>query len=290
MTAQDHADLVAWLEADRRHRGALVRAQAALHLMEDAVVRGAPVLGHSGNDAEYGPRAPRRFGRMAIAAGLGGVLAASTALLAVFNQPHGQTVNLADGSIVTLTEGGDIRADIGGQVRSITLLSGEANFKVAKDPKRPFVVRAGEVSAQATGTVYSVARVGRTGAYVRVDEGSVLVWAREARDQAVLLRAGGKLTLEPGAADGLQLPAPDVAQLSLHDDTIETAVARFNRINHTQIVIADPRVGQVRVVGLFRANDPYAFARAAAAVAGARAVPRGDAIVIEEQPGTVKKN
>ena len=69
----------------------------------------------------------------------------------------------------------------------------------------PFVVQAGDVYAQATGTVYSVNRVDRTGGRVKVTEGSVLVWAQDERDQAVLLRAGGELTLKPA-------PRPDEAQ------------------------------------------------------------------------------
>ena len=40
--------------------------------------------------------------------------------------------------------------------REIELSEGEGLFQVAKDPKRPFIVRAGSVSVRAVGTVFAV--------------------------------------------------------------------------------------------------------------------------------------
>jgi transmembrane sensor len=177
-------------------------------------------------------------------------------------------------------------------VRKVMLLQGEATFHVAKDRQHPFVVQSGDVYAQATGTVYSVRRAGAAGGAVRVDEGSVLVWVRDERDQAVLLHAGDAVTLEPGIGrpDRVEAgrqesspppPPPELAQISLDNVTIEAAARRFNRINRAQIIIADPAVGQVRIVGLFHANDPERFAEAAAAVAGADAEVQEDRIEIK---------
>lgn len=103
-----------------------------------------------------------------------------------------------------------------GQYPPDQLLRGEATFKVAKDKARPFVVQSGDVYAQATGTVYSVRRVGLTGGTVKVREGSVLVWPHDERDQAVLLHAGGTVTLDPTRTrrprtDGLNRAAPAAA-------------------------------------------------------------------------------
>ena len=66
------------------------------------------------------------------------------------------------------------------------------------------------------------------------------------------------------------LPAPAIAQISLENVTIASAVARFNNVNRTKIVIEDAGIGAIRIVGLFSAHDPDQFARAAAIVAGAR--------------------
>lgn len=284
MTASRHAEFEAWLQADRRHRGALVRAQAALHLLEEAVAQGAPALDRSGNDNVYGRRPVHKAGPWAFAASVAGLLALGAAWLAWPEHPSSVAMHrmeLADGSVATLHGDARITSEITDGVRNITLLNGEASFTVARDRSRPFVVRAGEVRAQATGTVYSVSRVGQTGASVDVREGSVLVWAREGRDQAVLLRAGGRLTLEPPASEGSLPASPDVAQIALDNDTLDSAVVRFNRINQTQIIVADDGIGGMRITGLFNANDPQAFARAAAVVSGGHVLQRGENIVID---------
>ncbi len=194
-----------------------------------------------------------------------------------------QIMKLRDGSVVTLADGAKIDFALSDRDRKITLLSGAATFKVAKDSSRPFVVRSGDVYAQATGTEYSVRRLGDTGGAVHVKEGSVLVWARDDREQAVLLHAGGELTLDPGPGNVVpSLPSPAIAQISLDNVTIASAVARFNNVNRTKIVIADAEIGAIRIVGLFSAHDPDQFAQAAAIVAGARVLHRQDEIILQK--------
>jgi len=283
VTESDRAALEAWLAADRRHRGAYLRAQAGLHVMEDAVTRGPPV--QAADDAVPESATPKRT--VPRWAALAACLAMVTTVTLMFwpversGVTARQIMKLRDGSVVTLTEGAQIDFALSDRDRKITLLSGAATFKVAKDPRRPFVVRSGDVYAQATGTEYSVRRLGDTGGAVHVDEGSVLVWARDDREQAVLLHAGGELTLDPGPGNvAPPLPAPAIAQISLDNVTIASAVARFNKVNRTRIVIEDAGIGAIRIVGLFSAHDPDQFAQAAAIVAGARVIHRQDEIVL----------
>lgn len=282
---EDRAALEAWLAADRRHRGAYLRAQAGLLVMEEAVTRGPPV--HASDNFAHEPATARRTLQRwaAIAACL-----AVVTVMAVGLWPReppaviaNQIMNLRDGSIVTLAEGAKIEYALSDRDRKITLLSGAATFKVAKDPSRPFVVRSGDVYAQATGTEYSVRRLGDTGGAVHVNEGSVLVWARDDREQAVLLHAGGELTLDPGPGEVVPpMPSPAVAQISLDNVSIASAIARFNNVNRTRIVIEDAGIGEIRIVGLFSAHDPEQFAQAAAIVAGARVVHRAGEIVLKK--------
>src|SRR3546814_1327717 len=65
-------------------------------------------------------------------------------------------VTLADGSVVTLDSDTRMLARIGGERRDITLLAGRALFDVAKDPQRPFVVKAGDRTITALGTLFDV--------------------------------------------------------------------------------------------------------------------------------------
>ena len=85
-----------------------------------------------------------------------------------------RTVTLTDGSIITL--GGDTRMEVAysENVRAIELASGEALFRVAKDPARPFKVRAGDATVIAVGTEFNVQR-GSDHSIVSVTDGHVLV-------------------------------------------------------------------------------------------------------------------
>lgn len=318
MTPDSHRALEAWLAADRRHRGAFVRARAWMRATEDAVMEAhrataSPVAVHpappSGNDngVDHGEAAPppwRRalfrwsgraaVGGTAVAACLVVLIAAGAPIPSLFERPRfaaaEEVVKLKDGSVATLSRDARIDVALSDDYRRITLFSGEATFKVAKDRARPFVVRSGEVYAQATGTVYSVRRIGPTGGTVKVTEGSVLVWPRDERDQAVLVHAGGMVTLDPGpvapkptstAAPPPRLPPPDLAQISLDNVPIKAAVARFNRLNSTKIVLADPAIGNIAIIGLYKASDPEQFAQSAATISDSIVVHEGGNIVIK---------
>ncbi len=124
-----------------------------------------------------------------------------------------------------------------------------------------------------------VTRVGLTGGTVKVTEGSVLVWSRDERDQAVLLHAGDAVTLDLGPIEAARLrrrwpppslPPPELAQISLDNVPIKSAVVRFNRVNSTKIVIDRSGDRETRIVGLFRTNDVEQFAQAAAALSGGK--------------------
>lgn len=301
MTPESGAELHAWLDADRRHQGAYLRARAGIHVMEDAVTekRSEPASSNDNSPAIMMVPVARHNGwfrrtGIAMAASLVMVAAVGGGLFILRDQQGSSTeqrLSLSDGSVATLARGAKISFAVADGMRKVTVLNGAATFSVAKDKAHPFVVRSGDVYAQATGTVYSVERVGQSGGTVHVREGSVLVWARDERDQAVLLHAGGKLTLEPG--DGPEpsshtpakerkpsLPPPELAQISLDDVPVAAAIVRFNRVNETKIMVADPEIGKIKIVGLFRANDPEQFAQAAAAIAGAQVTHRNGNIVI----------
>jgi ferric-dicitrate binding protein FerR (iron transport regulator) len=77
----------------------------------------------------------------------------------VIEVPYGakSTVKLADGSEVILNAGSQLSYtnDFGKRSRNVTL-SGEAYFKVAKNPEKPFVVNTGDMIIRAYGTEFNV--------------------------------------------------------------------------------------------------------------------------------------
>lgn len=170
-------------------------------------------------------------------------------------------VKLADGSVITLAGGSRLRAHLTGTQRQITLAAGEAYFSVAKDKRRPFVVRALDAKVTAVGTAFNVRAENRT-VRVAVTEGVVEV-ARptvipntHAGDETVHLVAGSELTWQADRA------APVVAlvertraaswrsgTLEFSDEPLSSVIAAINRYSPQPLRILEPAVGEYRFTG-----------------------------------------
>ena len=85
-----------------------------------------------------------------------------------------KTVTLADGSELQVGPNTLLQLDLGDARRSIALVRGEAYFKVAKDPARPFFVQANAYAVRAVGTEFAVSRR-KSELIVTVADGSVHV-------------------------------------------------------------------------------------------------------------------
>ena len=107
------------------------------------------------------------------------------------------TVTLPDGSIVTLNTDTRVRTVADPDKRMVYLDKGQAFFRVAKDPRHPFVVTAGGRTVTALGTAFEV----------RVDEGAFKVVLVEGR---VRVEAARSATAPPVSAPPTA-PAPEGA-------------------------------------------------------------------------------
>jgi transmembrane sensor len=87
-----------------------------------------------------------------------------------------RSLRLSDGSTLTLNSRSQARIDFSNLTRTVDLLRGEALFRVAKDPSRPFVVRADGTFVHAVGTEFDIDRRS-SGTVVTVVEGRVAVRA-----------------------------------------------------------------------------------------------------------------
>jgi transmembrane sensor len=111
----------------------------------------------------------------AIAVGAGGV-----AIYSVRNPIYTtgiaeqRTVQLPDGSTVELNARSRLRVRFTDRERDVDLLAGQALFKVAKNPARPFVVTSDVARVRAVGTQFDVNRQG-SGTTITVLEGRVAV-------------------------------------------------------------------------------------------------------------------
>jgi transmembrane sensor len=193
------------------------------------------------------------------------------------------SVPLKDGSSIILNAGSKVRVNLTPQERRVDLERGEAFFVVAKDPRRPFVVQAGDKQVIAVGTQFSVRRDGDE-VRVIVTEGTVqlkLVGNHLHVSGEVAPSASGLTPESPRLTAGTVARSADgdvlvqeksireaeialtwrVGYLTFHETTLADAVAEFNRYNTHRITIEDPRVGEIRISGTFRPTNYEAFVR-----------------------------
>jgi transmembrane sensor len=179
-------------------------------------------------------------------------------------------IAMTDGSQVTLNTDSVVRVVVNTKERRVELQRGEAFFKVAKDPSRPFIVIVGERRVIAVGTQFSVRREG-IDAQIVVTEGTVRIETGEptpltpapslpAGSVAHAGHAGTSIQSRP-LAQAEELLSWRTGILVLHDLTLAEAAAEFNRYNARKIVIRDPLVGAMHISGSFRATNAEAFAR-----------------------------
>ncbi len=213
-------------------------------------------------------------------------------------------IALEDGSTLLLNTASDVAVRLTNQQRSIRLLRGEAHFAVAHDKFRPFVVQANETEVRALGTAFAV-RVQAAQVDVTVTEGVIeVVNSKKAMfSHDPLLTTAPKVGLKHVVAHErviiapvlfnspkIELIAPAEAErqlawregmVSFDGESLQTAVAEINRHNRRQIVIDDPDLAQLPVVGVFRATDLDGFSAAAAAALKARALSDGGLIRLQ---------
>lgn len=205
-----------------------------------------------------------------------------------------RTINLADGSTLILNADSKVRVRYSETERTVDLEQGQALFKVAKNPARPFVVRSGEASVRAVGTQFDVYRKS-TGTTVTVVEGKVAVTPEkvtrtgDGHDEEaakpvvstiyaptpVFLIAGEQLVIPKisvaqatGAAAPDASSAPQVRPVKVEEATAWTegllifdgtslteVISEFNRQNSKPLVLqGTPEFAEIKITGTFPAN------------------------------------
>ncbi len=303
-TAADPAFL-AWLSESDRHAAAWARAravwtQAAKDLEEDPL---AEALRASALAARP-PGWPKALAAASIAAAvlLGAVggwrywtgREPSAAQVATSEPASGSQLSTQVGErrLATLDDGtrleldGDTHVEVtfDGKARRLRLLRGQAYIQVARDAARPFSVDAGDQTIIDRGTEFSVSYAPGTFS-VTLAQGSVVVGPRGA-PPAHELKPGERLLLRDGRP-ALVEPVDLKSALAWRDGFVEfsdtplsDAVAEMNRHGGRKMVIADPRVGALKVSGRFKLGEPERFLRTVSLLLPVRAVRVGDTIEI----------
>ena len=226
--------------------------------------------------------------------GFAGVRYAVTPHDRTYSTPIGghETVAFADGSRIELNTNTVLRARMTTDQRLVWLEKGEAYFQVKHDPAHPFIVMAGNHRVTDLGTKFTVRR-DTAKLQVAVMQGRV--WLDETgkagkphAPQTAMLTPGDFATATP---DSISVTRKSQSQLQgslswrhgvlvFKYATLAAAVAEFNRYNNEQLVIADPGIAQLTIVGTFPTNQVDAFIDAAQTIFGLKVKPQGNRIVI----------
>ena len=256
-----------WLKADPLH------AQAWA-----SVNRAATTLAHMGGSPQSQPApqpAPRRVRPrlrtlwpvpLGLAAACACLFVASPDLLLRWQADQYTTVGetrtiaLPDGSAITLAPRTAVSIQTKDQARMVTLLQGEALFKVRHDPAHPFAVMAGGVKATDIGTVFDVL-LSAQGTTVAVREGASQVQAADGTTAPQDLGPGNWVSIE-GTTTTRGTRKPDTIGLwsdgLLMADAmpLSTLIARIRPWQTGAIVLLDPALGQQTVSGVYDLRQP----------------------------------
>jgi len=184
------------------------------------------------------------------------------------------TLTLSDGSSIVLDTRSRLDVSYRPEQRRVRLVSGQAWFKVAKDPSRPFIVDAGDRRITALGTAFDV-RLGTQDQSVQITliEGKVSVealqslllrWVRSRPPPSVLLPGDSLVVADAKPVLTREIDLSKVGrwregQIVFDDDTLETAVEEVNRYSPTHIVLADASLAPLRISGVFKAGHSESF-------------------------------
>jgi transmembrane sensor len=195
---------------------------------------------------------------------------------------HAET--LVDGSQVVLNTDSALEVRYTRRRRDVVLRHGEAQFQVAPDASRPFVVELGEGTVTALGTRFQVRRDAQA-SVVTLLEGKVEVASGEARrvlrpnEQARLSATGIAVqTIDAGQVDGWV-----EGWLTFSDAPLGRVVADANRYSLRKLRLAAPGLAELRLSGRFRAGDSAAIAATMARVLPVRVDESGEDPVLLPQ-------
>jgi transmembrane sensor len=199
-----------------------------------------------------------------------------------------RSFTLSDGSVITLDTDTVLQVGMGAHARRVALQHGEAQFKVAHDPQRPFTVTTPQVAVTATGTVFQV-RDADAATEVVLLEGRVQVVPADAKQHAAQredLLPGDSLLAKAGAPwrrGHANLEAANgwlSGRLVFDSVPLRQAVEEFNRYSRRKLRIADPAIGNIRIQGVFNAGDTDSITLALQYAYPLRVEDRGSEIVL----------
>lgn len=189
---------------------------------------------------------------------------------------------LEDGSVVELNRGAQVSVQFESSRRVLELVAGEAHFTVAKDPQRPFVVRADTVAVTAIGTEFNISlqddqlEVIVTEGRIRLEPSAVLSvddGVTEIPTLSVIrtLDAGQGFMLAKDSP-GIPWEVADypgdlvVEKLAWKDELVDFSaislaevILEFNQRHQTQLFLGDAELADRTITGTLRLSNLEGF-------------------------------
>ncbi|MDQ5977383.1 MAG: transrane sensor [Verrucomicrobiota bacterium] len=278
LSAADQRELAAWLAADPAHRPLLSSYCQFSADLEQQLPLLAGVRDELA-ESTTASKAARSFPWWRRPAWAGATLAAAAAL-AVFlwpGQPQNHSQNLGtavaarqeftlpDGSHLELNAQTAAVVELTSTERRVRLAGGEAFFRVAKDPARPFFVETPAGSVRVTGTEFNVRTESAASLEVTVREGSVQVrpggsgTPRNLRGGDQLVSVGRTVEITALVAGRLaDALAWRQGRIVFADTPLREALARFARY-HGRTLTATDAAALRRVGGNYSLDDLDGF-------------------------------
>lgn len=257
-----------WLNRSDAHADAYRKAEKVWRLTGDV----APAFSARPSAARPGKtkNQPRRlFIGAALAACIALMLAPGVrrGLWSDFHTGTGEMreVTLADGSAVTLGAESAINAAFAADRRAVTLLSGEAFFRVAPDSARPFTVDAGAARVTVTGTAFDVHALDDE-TVIEVESGTVAVTGSQpGAQQSVVLHRGerARVSRRDGAVTKETVPPQQVGlwrsgRVVVDGASIGEVATELRRHYRGFIMLRDEALAARQVTGVIDLSDPAA--------------------------------
>lgn len=299
VSREDHQRFERWLAADPQHAEAyrrfeqlwrgtgLLAAEPPVQAQLQALPTATPTLADALGRRRLAQPSPRRRRWPAWAAAGVAALAVTLALPAWLEQRplhtgigEQRSMALADGTRVTLNTDSRLRVRYDGERRRVHLDRGQAYFQVAKE-HRPFEVITDGGVVRALGTAFDVYRTGAD-VIVTVVEGTVMVSggavqalpaaerpSAPAQPASQILHAQQRVALSALSDADDAAPVEAVpsergvawlrGQLIFDDEALAAAIAEINRYSSRRVRIGDPRLGTLRMSGVYRIGEVSDF-------------------------------
>lgn len=199
-----------------------------------------------------------------------------------------KTIALEDGTRVELNAASRLTVRFERNARHVQMGDAEAFFDVAKDPRRPFLIEAGDTQVRVVGTAFDVRRRdGRVA--VSVQRGLVEVRPDSPSGATPFrLHPGQGLSHQEGQTDDARVTAVAVdevmgwrqGRLIYRDRPLSEIVGDLNRLFPRPVKLGDDRAADMRLSGVLIVDEQDAMVDRLSHLLPVRTTTTDDAIVI----------